>query len=119
MATRAAQDEAGTDASAPAVAEAASERARHQAATKPRETSYDAAGAAADAASDEGSDATSDASATDARGGAIVDDASRRERIAQAAYYLAMKRGFDGDRQVEDWLEAERLVDEGGATPAA
>ncbi len=37
--------------------------------------------------------------------------ASRRDRIAQAAYYLAERRGFDGERQVDDWLEAERAVD--------
>src|ERR1051325_5204394 len=30
------------------------------------------------------------------------------EEVAIAAYYRAEKRGFGGDRQLEDWLEAER-----------
>lgn len=30
--------------------------------------------------------------------------------VAVAAYYLAERRGFDGDRQLEDWLAAERSL---------
>ena len=36
---------------------------------------------------------------------------SRRERIAAAAYYRAESRNFEGDRQLADWLEAEREID--------
>lgn len=35
----------------------------------------------------------------------------RRRRIAEAAYYNAERRGFAGNREVEDWLEAEKQVD--------
>ena len=31
--------------------------------------------------------------------------------IAEAAYYRAEKRGFDGGDAVRDWLEAEREID--------
>ncbi len=34
----------------------------------------------------------------------------RRDRIALAAYYNAERRGFQGDRELDDWLEAERQV---------
>jgi hypothetical protein len=37
------------------------------------------------------------------------------EDIATAAYFIAERRGFQGDRQVEDWLEAERAL---GVNPA-
>lgn len=30
--------------------------------------------------------------------------------IAEAAYYRAANRGFEGDRRLEDWLAAEELV---------
>jgi hypothetical protein len=32
----------------------------------------------------------------------------RRRHIAEAAYYKAERRGFDGDRALDDWIEAER-----------
>lgn len=32
------------------------------------------------------------------------------EQVAVAAYYLAERRGFSGDQQVEDWLAAERAL---------
>lgn len=35
----------------------------------------------------------------------------RERMIAEEAYFLAEQRGFAGDLAVEDWLEAERLVD--------
>ena len=37
-----------------------------------------------------------------------MSDAERQRRIAEAAYRKAEERGFAGDRQLEDWLEAER-----------
>ena len=40
----------------------------------------------------------------------ISTDEQRRERISLAAYYNAEKRGFSGDFQLEDWLEAEKQV---------
>jgi len=36
----------------------------------------------------------------------------RRRMIAEAAYFLAEKRGFAGGDPVEDWIVAERRVDE-------
>lgn len=33
---------------------------------------------------------------------------STEERIAVLAYYKAERRGFVGDHELEDWLEAER-----------
>jgi len=35
----------------------------------------------------------------------------RREEIAKAAYYTAERRGFDGNRELDDWLEAEKEID--------
>jgi hypothetical protein len=37
-----------------------------------------------------------------------VSDEERQRRIAEAAYRKAQERGFTGDRQLDDWLEAER-----------
>lgn len=31
----------------------------------------------------------------------------RQKRIAEAAYYIAEKRGFQGDMMLDDWLQAE------------
>jgi hypothetical protein len=50
--------------------------------------------------------------------GAAADQASdgdRHRRIAEIAYSLGARRGFAGgcDEAREDWLEAERVVDEG------
>jgi hypothetical protein len=36
---------------------------------------------------------------------------SSHQDIATAAYYIAERRGFEGDLQLEDWLEAERALD--------
>lgn len=41
--------------------------------------------------------------------------ADRAHRIAEAAYFLAQQRGFTGGDPVQDWLEAERIID---GTPA-
>ena len=35
----------------------------------------------------------------------------RRRMIAEAAYYLAARRGFESGHDVEDWLAAEAEVD--------
>ena len=35
----------------------------------------------------------------------------RQSRIAEAAYYRAERRGFGGNHELEDWLEAEREFD--------
>lgn len=36
----------------------------------------------------------------------------RSQMIAEAAYFNAEKRGFDPNGQVDDWLQAETMVDE-------
>ena len=40
--------------------------------------------------------------------GERLSDEERQRRIAEAAYRKAEERGFRGDRQLDDWLEAER-----------
>jgi hypothetical protein len=42
-----------------------------------------------------------------AEGGRMSDE-ERQRRIAERAYQKAQERGFAGDRQLDDWLEAER-----------
>ena len=37
---------------------------------------------------------------------------SRESMIAEAAYYRAEQRGFQGGNTIEDWLAAEKEVDE-------
>jgi hypothetical protein len=39
---------------------------------------------------------------------------SREARIAEAAYWRAERRGFAPGGELEDWLQAEREVDEQG-----
>jgi hypothetical protein len=34
----------------------------------------------------------------------------RHDLIAEAAYYLAERRGFSGGSEAEDWLEAEKQI---------
>jgi len=43
-------------------------------------------------------------------------ESARRERIAVAAYYNAEHRGFAGNAELDDWLDAEKAID--GATLA-
>lgn len=45
--------------------------------------------------------------------GAITHIAARERHrlIAEAAYYRALKRGFEGGNALEDWLAAEAEVD--------
>jgi len=37
---------------------------------------------------------------------------TRHRMIAEAAYYLAEKRNFQGGDPVNDWLEAEAIIDQ-------
>ncbi|MBA3478171.1 MAG: DUF2934 domain-containing protein [Lautropia sp.] len=53
------------------------------------------------------------AGTTSAPAGARLSDAERQRRIAEAAYRKAQERGFSGGRQLDDWLDAERELDEG------
>jgi len=45
----------------------------------------------------------------DAFDGTVSDD-ERRSMIAEAAYSIAQRRGFDGGLELEDWLAAEAEV---------
>ena len=45
----------------------------------------------------------------------MADSKKRRDRIAEAAYYNAQRRGFQPGHEVEDWLEAEKQVDDEAA----
>jgi hypothetical protein len=38
---------------------------------------------------------------------------SREARIAEAAYWRAERRGFAPGHELDDWLEAERSIDDG------
>jgi len=41
-----------------------------------------------------------------------ADSADERQRkIAEAAYFIAEKRGFQGDLAISDWLQAEAAFD--------
>jgi hypothetical protein len=42
---------------------------------------------------------------------AKVDPAERRRLVAEAAYYLAQKRGFTPGHEMQDWTAAEKQVD--------
>lgn len=44
----------------------------------------------------------------------IVSADQRQTMIAETAYYLAERRGFQGDEEdrIRDWLEAEAQIDE-------
>jgi hypothetical protein len=44
--------------------------------------------------------------------GITVSAELRHRMIAEAAYYLAEKRNFQGGDPVNDWLEAERIIDQ-------
>ena len=41
----------------------------------------------------------------------IVSPKLRKQMIAEAAYFKALNRDFQGDYCVEDWLEAETEID--------
>lgn len=44
--------------------------------------------------------------------GKVLSPEERQRMIAEAAYYRALQRGFSGGDSVEDWLAAEREIDE-------
>ena len=46
-------------------------------------------------------------------------EVSRRDRIAVAAYYNAERRGFEGNSELDDWLDAEKSIDGISAADAA
>lgn len=39
-----------------------------------------------------------------------MDQNLRTRQIAEAAYFKAQRRGFNGERELDDWLEAEREI---------
>ena len=41
----------------------------------------------------------------------VVASKYREQMIAEAAYFKALNRNFQGDYCVEDWLEAEKDID--------
>jgi hypothetical protein len=45
----------------------------------------------------------------------VSETSERLDRIAEAAYYSAERRGFAPGHEVEDWLEAEKKIDGEGA----
>lgn len=47
----------------------------------------------------------------DAAAGGSSSPEERHRMIAEQAYYLAERRGFDGDRCLDDWLQAESEID--------
>lgn len=50
-------------------------------------------------------------SATPTNGGQPIAGEDRQRMIAEAAYFRAMQRGFNGGDPVDDWLVAEREID--------
>jgi hypothetical protein len=42
---------------------------------------------------------------------AAITAEERHRRIAEAAYYRALRRGFHGGADLEDWLESEAEID--------
>jgi hypothetical protein len=42
---------------------------------------------------------------------AVLTPAERMKMIAEAAYFLAEKRGFSGGSELADWVAAEKQVD--------
>jgi len=41
----------------------------------------------------------------------LADSLDRQQLIAMAAFYRAVRRGFEGGYEVQDWLEAEAEID--------
>ena len=44
--------------------------------------------------------------------GSDITPQERERMIAEAAYYRAEARGFDGEATMDDWLQAELEIDE-------
>jgi hypothetical protein len=53
------------------------------------------------------------------RGKDTAGEEARRERIAVAAYYIAERRGFAGNNELDDWLDAEKSIEGISAADAA
>ncbi|MEW8693363.1 MAG: DUF2934 domain-containing protein [Candidatus Thiodiazotropha endolucinida] len=47
-----------------------------------------------------------------AKGSAAVNPQLRLDMIAEAAYFIAEKHGFDPQRVTQDWQQAEEQIDE-------
>jgi hypothetical protein len=43
--------------------------------------------------------------------GNSIDPEQRQQMIAETAYFIAEARGFDGECQLDDWLQAEAMID--------
>jgi len=39
------------------------------------------------------------------------DSTERQRKIEETAYLIAEQRGFQGDHSLEDWLQAEAMID--------
>lgn len=44
-------------------------------------------------------------------------DEMRRSMIAEAAYHIAERRGFQPGHEMEDWLHAEKEIDAAACAP--
>lgn len=68
---------------------------------------------------DSGKPAVSQGAASAAADG--IGEEARRAMIAEAAYFIAERRGFQGDAALDDWLRAEAEIDAhlsvGGRSP--
>ncbi|MGQ0524780.1 MAG: DUF2934 domain-containing protein [Betaproteobacteria bacterium] len=49
---------------------------------------------------------------TRSNGETALSDDQRRRMVAEAAYYRALRRGFAAGGEVEDWLAAEREINQ-------
>ena len=65
------------------------------------------------------SEVTEDARASAPRAEPVARNEDRRAQIALAAYYRAERRGFGGNGEVDDWLQAEREIDRAAALHSA
>lgn len=48
----------------------------------------------------------------------LLDPAQRHAMIAEAAFFIAQARGFTSSQEVDDWLAAEREIDQRLSKPA-
>ena len=40
-----------------------------------------------------------------------IDEATRQQLVAAEAYFIAERRGFAAGRELDDWIQAESIVD--------
>jgi hypothetical protein len=50
-------------------------------------------------------------------GAASKDPAQRHAMVAEAAFYIAQSRGFTPSQELDDWLAAEREIEQRLASP--